>query len=370
MTRSTFGSVQTTRSGRYRGRYRKNGRDYYTPTQVTKSAVRADLTRVHASILNGTWTPPDGGTLTGPSPTLAAWRDTWISMLEASDYSPNTVRAYQSQWNAHIVPDLGPDTRLAQITTGMIREFLEALQGTVSPATVGNIARALSAGLSAAHTRGVLPTMPEFPPGWMRRVARRDGSKMIAYTAAELDRLIAAAPPRYKAALVLGSYGCLRAGEIAALRRDDITDGGCMVRVDQTTKRGPGGLITVGPPKSRAGYRTNALAPAQGRIVAEHLNQFVAPVPDALLWTAPLRDGHISTRALLNIYQQACENAGLPVGRFHDLRHSGLTLYGQAGATLAELMARAGHSDVNTVMIYQHAGAERDRILADRMTRG
>lgn len=61
------------------------------------------------------------------------------------------------------------------------------------------------------------------------------------------------------------------------------------------------------------------------------------------------------------------KSLGLEGLRFHDLRHTGLTLAGEAGATLAELMARAGHSDVGAAMIYQHASLERDRALAAKL---
>ena len=44
----------------------------------------------------------------------------------------------------------------------------------------------------------------------------------------------------------------------------------------------------------------------------------------------------------------------------HSLRHTGLTFYGNQGATLAEIMERAGHSDIKAAMIYQHATQERD----------
>jgi integrase len=53
--------------------------------------------------------------------------------------------------------------------------------------------------------------------------------------------------------------------------------------------------------------------------------------------------------------------------RFHDLRHSGLTWAGDAGATIAELMHRAGHKSPAAAMRYQHATAERDRELADKL---
>ena len=50
--------------------------------------------------------------------------------------------------------------------------------------------------------------------------------------------------------------------------------------------------------------------------------------------------------------------------RFHDLRVSGLTWVGQAGATGAELMYRGGHANLTSVQIYQDADAQRDRALA------
>ncbi|STY83509.1 Site-specific recombinase XerD [Mobiluncus mulieris] len=53
---------------------------------------------------------------------------------------------------------------------------------------------------------------------------------------------------------------------------------------------------------------------------------------------------------------------------FHGLRHSGLTLAGQSGATLAELMHRAGHTNAETVMIYQHATQDRDAAIAEKMS--
>jgi integrase len=59
----------------------------------------------------------------------------------------------------------------------------------------------------------------------------------------------------------------------------------------------------------------------------------------------------------------------LPELHIHDLRHTGLTLAAQTGATLAEIMRRAGHSTSRAAMIYQHAAEDRDRELAARMSR-
>jgi integrase len=57
---------------------------------------------------------------------------------------------------------------------------------------------------------------------------------------------------------------------------------------------------------------------------------------------------------------------------FHDLRHTGNTLTGEAGASLAELMNRMGHSSTRAARVYLHAREERDRQLAstlDKMAR-
>jgi integrase len=60
--------------------------------------------------------------------------------------------------------------------------------------------------------------------------------------------------------------------------------------------------------------------------------------------------------------------AGLPDAHFHDLRHAGLTLSAQAGATLAEVMRRAGHSSAAAAMRYQHAADQRDTEIAARLS--
>ncbi len=44
-----------------------------------------------------------------------------------------------------------------------------------------------------------------------------------------------------------------------------------------------------------------------------------------------------------------------------------MTLAAASGATIADLMARAGHSSPRAAMVYQHANRERDRAIAEAM---
>ena len=54
-------------------------------------------------------------------------------------------------------------------------------------------------------------------------------------------------------------------------------------------------------------------------------------------------------------------NPALAKEHFHDLRHTGNTLAGEAGASLRELMDRVGPSSTHAALIYQHRTSLRDK---------
>ena len=61
---------------------------------------------------------------------------------------------------------------------------------------------------------------------------------------------------------------------------------------------------------------------------------------------------------------RALRGAGRPDLRFHDLRHTGGCANRLDGATLAELMARLGHSTAGAALRSQHAAQDRDKVIA------
>ena len=124
-------------------------------------------------------------------------------------------------------------------------------------------------------------------------------------------------------------------------------------------------------PKSEKGVRSMAVPPLMIARLREHLDAHVAAGRAAPI--VPLRSRgteHMSSTTFHSAWAAArVEVSGLPEGyRFHDLRHTGLTRFAQEGATLAELMRRGGHSDVNVVLRYQKATMARDIDLAARMS--
>ncbi|MDO4888123.1 MAG: tyrosine-type recombinase/integrase [Actinomycetaceae bacterium] len=366
MAREHFGSIIKAPSGHYYGRYRRKGHEYYTPRVRTKTQVRQQLAAIHAQIVSGEWSPPVKGRQGPPShrpedATLAQWAAPILDGLEGSGFSPNTARSYQSIWRRHVLPLIG-DVKLADLTEEHSDVVMRTVTASLAPKTARNVMLAFSAVLSRAVADKIIPANPVKVIG-----ARGESMRApVALTADELNRLIEATPRHLRAAYVLASWGCMRYGEIAALERRDVDLP--LVTVSKAIKRAPGGMLVLGPPKSRAGFRTVALTAHAAQIVQDHLDNYTPPAPESLLFR---RDGHstpyVSDKVMRRILADALDKAGLPAMRLHDLRHTGMTLYGQAGATLADLMRRGGHSSPETVMIYQHSDRRRDLELAERM---
>ena len=65
--------------------------------------------------------------------------------------------------------------------------------------------------------------------------------------------------------------------------------------------------------------------------------------------------------------RRALNRIGRPDLRPHDLRHTGMTLAAEAGASLAELKRRLGQLTTQAAEIYLHATTDHGRRIADRM---
>lgn len=89
------------------------------------------------------------------------------------------------------------------------------------------------------------------------------------------------------------------------------------------------------------------------------------PRPAASLPVQPDRRQRVCrARSLLKILRWQASGF-----HFHDLRHTGNVLAGEAGATLRELMDRMDHSSTRAALIYQHRITQRDRMTADAMAK-
>jgi integrase len=182
----------------------------------------------------------------------------------------------------------------------------------------------------------------------------------------QVAKITAAMDAEYRAMVLLAAYGSLRFGELAGLRRNRIDVLHRVIQVEESAVELADGRVIFGPPKSAAGRRTVAIPADLMAVIEGHLNDHVAPEPNALLFTSP--EGHPLRRSKWrHRWESACEGAEVSGLRFHDLRGSGATWAATTGATVRELMSRLGHATPAMALRYQHATIDRDQAIADRL---
>ena len=173
---------------------------------------------------------------------------------------------------------------------------------------------------------------------------------------------------RYRALVLLGVFGSLRWGELAALRRSDIDFQARTVWISRQLSEQRGGGFAFGPPKSDAGHRTVAIPSVIRPDLASHIVTFAASGDDGLVFTSsagrPLRRSNFCRRN----WHPTLRATGLPPIHFHDLRHTGNQFAADEGANLRELMDRMGHSTTLAALAYLHGSDERQQAIADALS--
>jgi integrase len=363
MAKRYFGNVRKRASGRFQARYTgPDGATYSAPvTFDSRQYADAWLNRVHGDIQAGRWASPGAAAAARPPtppPTLAEYAAAWLA---GRDLSPSTRRLYGNVLK-NVLPALGA-VQLPDITPVMVREWHVSLGRSTGPTMRAHAYSLLRTILNTAVADDVIAANPCRVRG---AGSAKRARKIREASLAELEAITAAMPPRYRLMVLLAAWCALRFGELAELRRADIDVKNGVVHVRRGVIRGGDGTEVKGP-KSEAGKRDVAIPPHLMPLVTGHLARHVAAGRDALLFPAA-GGGHMAPSSLYAVYYPARDRAGRPDLRFHDLRHTGAVLAAATGATLADLMARLGHSTVSAAMRYQHAASDRDKVIAEALS--
>jgi integrase len=161
----------------------------------------------------------------------------------------------------------------------------------------------------------------------------------------EAERLVSELPERDKALVLVGAYGGLRWGEAAGLRRRDIDPLRSRIRVEGTAVQLGGATTLDNDPKTPRSKRSVPLARSVMRRVQHHLDEYVDPSPDSLVFTAP-SGGPLFRAWSQNSLRPAARRAHLDGITFHGLRHSFVAIMVAAGCNVREVSEWAGHNSV------------------------
>lgn len=272
---------------------------------------------------------------------------------------PRTVDGYRHLLVKYLLPTFGPQA-LEKLTPADVRSWWSRLDS--AHPTVNQRAYVLLKGICATAVEDeILSANPCRIR--MRAADRASGKEIRPATQEQLTMIVEAMPPSRRLLVMLGAWCALRRGELLELRRKDVDVARGVLRVSRAVQWIQG-TVMIGSPKSAAGTRTVAIPPHLLPLVKEHLSAHVGRGREALIFTSADGLSHLTPTALQGSWAKARRAAGREDLRLHDLRHTGATMAAMAGATLAELQARLGHSSINAALRYQHAVQGRDAQIA------
>lgn len=369
--RRSFGTLRKLPSGRFQATYVGPDMERHAAPVTFEAKIDAEgwLASERRLIERDDWMPPErraeveAAALQAASETVGTYANRWLAEGVAQGrLRPLTVVDYRRSLDLHILPTLG-DVRLTAVTRGTVRSWHDTTMANTAPRARSKAYALLRTVMNNAVQDELIAASPVQIRG--AGVARRK-HEIEPASLSELDAIVAAMPERLGLTVLLATWCALRYGEVAELRRKDVTLSSGQLRVARSVSFLPGGT-QVGPPKTKAGARRVAVPPHVLPALEHHLKTFVKSDANALLFPGEA-GGHLHESVLFKHWDRARRSVGRPDLRFHDLRHTGATLAAQAGATTAELQARLGHATPDAAMIYQHAARGRDQELAARLS--
>ncbi|WP_329811610.1 site-specific integrase [Streptomyces sp. GSL17-113] len=381
------GSISQRKNGTYEGRV------YVTTTSgvrkrvsvygKTRDEAREKITQLQAQEAQGIPTPDT-------NMKLEEYLNYWLAKVVKVNRRPKTYQGYESVVRVHLVPGLGRKKirtlRAAEVRTWLARVATECqcckhgwdedrrepqccaagecCKTVLSRRMVQSIHAVLRNALQNAvreelivrnvATLVQIPT-PTYDTGKGLSVAE---ARLLLREAAD-DRLHAL----YVLALVMG----MRRGELLGLRWDAVNFDRGTLTVERSLQRVDGELALVRP-KTAASVRTIPLPPVVVTALTDHRErQAQERVAAGMEWKehglvftsrigTPLEPDN-----LRRSWYPLRRKLGLDI-RFHDLRHSAVTLLLDLGVPPHIVRQIVGHSDIGVTMkIYAHASLDEQR---------
>ena len=365
------GSIRKRKDGRWEGRYTAHtpeGRRQKTVYGVTRKEVAEKLTEAMADRNKGLVF--DAGKFT-----VGDHLERWLEDVVKPSASHRTYSTNAQQVRTHIAPTLGRIKLKGLRKAHIDRLYREKLDSGLSHATVRRVHAVLHRALEEAVKGDLIPRNPAAhankPKVKQEEIEPLDTSQAAAF-------LKAAKGDRFEALYVVCLMCGLRQGEALALRWQDIDFDGGTLRVTRQLQRmrrdgKKSGRLVFSEPKN-ASRRTVGLPQ---RAVSALKNQRRSQLEEKLAAGPVYQDEGLvfasrygtpldAQNVVNRYYKPLLERAGLPPVRFHDLRHSCLSLLAQRGEPIRDLQALAGHATASfTLQRYTHHYDSSARRTAD-----
>jgi integrase len=301
--------------------------------------------------------------------TIEAFLREWIGSLTGAKHqrlAPKTLDHYSQIVDDHIIPALGK-YRLDRLREHHVQEWLDKDAG--SARSVHHHRAVLRRALNVAVRRRLITVNPaigvELPDAtWNGALPLTlDEAKALLATT-KGDRL----HPLWLLAIDTG----LRESELLGLPWVDVDLPEATVTITGQMQRINGEWVTRAT-KTHRKMPTIAIARSTAAVLEEHKLKMATERTAEWKYFGlvfPSATGQpLSGSVVLHAFREACDRAGIPRRRFHDLRHSTGRLLHDLGVGEEDRMPRMGHSTTAMARRYGHASEVRDREVAELLAK-
>ena len=304
-------------------------------------------------------------TATNIRTTFADLAEEWLAeqstRTQVGELSPRTLEIYELGLRRHVVPVFGT-RQVRAITPDHLVAWVRGLRSAgYAPDSVVNFWRPLNLVLGHAVRHGVIAASP----AGRLTSAERPGpgpSRQRFLSRAEMERLLAAAPSRYRTAIACGRFSGLRLSELLGLTWGDVDLGERALKVRYQLSR-QGKRVAL---KTSAARRDVILMSQLARELdavraASHFSDDRDLVFSACSGQT-IGHRNITGRGL----SKAADSAGLDGVTFHALRHTFASILIAQGRDPGFVSRQLGHTNAAiTLRIYAHLfDAERHALEA------
>lgn len=284
--------------------------------------------------------------------------------------SITTYNSYVRICNKYIIPMIG-DIKLEDLRPIHIQDYVDDLVGVLTPQTIKIHINILNLALKRAYK---LRLIRENPVEYIEVPKSRKFKNKI-YNQEEMVKLLNVSKDTpLELPIVLASGLGLRISEILGLTWDNIDFDEKLITVDKITIRS-NGKVVLKSPKTDSSIRTisapteviNMLKNHKRKCIELKLKGEIKKNNNFIFFD---KNGEpIAQDVLSRKFSRFLNKHNLDHIRFHDLRHSHVTLLINSKIPIKVISERVGHSNINTTLnIYSHVLKEMDKEASDKIS--
>lgn len=299
-----------------------------------------------------------GLTVHSAKTTFGEYLHQWLNDVQPS-LKPTTISQYRGIVRNHIDRNLG-HVKLSDITPRLIQNLYNAkLEEGRGKRTVEMIHAVIHRSLKMAVMYGLIGTNPT------KAVQKPKHSAQLMKILIEdqIHTMLQAADGVGKRPLLqLAVTTGMRKGELLGLMWSDIDWASSALKVERQLQRIPNAGLVMLLPKTKSSLRTVKIGPETLSELGKHLDQqdeIRRAVGDSWTDNNLVFPSGIGTpkepRNLVREFKSLLKKASLPNIRFHDLRHTAVSLMLMSNMPLMRITRQLGHAKPSTTLdIYGH----------------